>query len=93
MVAEARITATAPAGAPEGPLRIPSLALLDARADQGYVYVLDDKNIARRRAIATSGIDSGDVLVVSGLKSGERIVAEGAAYVRDGEAVTVADRR
>ncbi len=93
MVAEAEITATAPVGANEGPLRIPSLALIDARADQGYVYVLDDKNIAHRRAIATSGIESGDVLVVSGLKSGERIVAEGAAYVRDGEAVTVADRR
>ena len=69
-----------------------TLALIDARADRGYVYVIDDKNVAHRRAVSTSGIDRGDVLVLSGLEAGERVIAEGAAYVRDGEAVVIADR-
>ncbi len=75
-----------------GAVRIPTLALIDARADQGYVYVIDDQNIAHRRAVSTSGIFRGEVLILSGLAAGERVIAEGAAYVRDGEAVIVSDR-
>ena len=43
--------------------------------------------------LPTSGIVRGEVLILSGLTAGERVIAEGAAYVRDGEAVTVTDRR
>lgn len=75
-----------------GAVRIPTLALIDARADRGYVYVIDDQNIAHRRAVSTSGIFRGEVLILSGLAAGERVIAEGAAYVRDGEAVIVSDR-
>lgn len=94
LIGNARITssqATKSTG-DAGAVRIPTLALIDARADRGYVYVIDDKNIAHRRAVSTSGIIRGEVLILSGLAAGERVIAEGAAYVRDGEAVIIADR-
>jgi RND family efflux transporter MFP subunit len=94
LVGDATITtAEPPATSTAATVRIPTLALLDARADQGYVYVIDEKSIAHRRAVATSGIEGGDVLVISGLSSGEQIVAEGVAYVRDGEPVQIASAR
>jgi multidrug efflux pump subunit AcrA (membrane-fusion protein) len=69
---------------------IPTLALLDARADQGFVYVVDDTLVARRRAVQTLGLEDGRVLIGEGLKQGERVISEGAAYVRDGQTVKVA---
>jgi len=88
-VAAVRIAA---AGEAEVALRIPALALLDARADQGVVFVVDAEGITRRRSVQTAGIDAGGVVVVAGLAPGERVVATGVAYVRDGEPVEIATR-
>lgn len=73
-------------------LRVPTLSLLDARADQGVVFVVDAEGVARRRPIRTAGIDADGVLVVAGLAPGERVVAAGVAYVRDGEPVQIGER-
>lgn len=75
------------AGADQTQLEVPLLALLDARADQGVVYVLDAQNRAHRRSVETGGVVDGAVIVLSGLSVGERIIVEGAAYVRDNEVV------
>lgn len=72
---------------------VPPLSLLDARADQGIVLVVDEKGVARRRAVRTAGLVSEGVVVLDGLRPGERVVSEGAAYVRDGEAVRTAPAR
>ena len=63
--------------------------MLDARADQGVVLVVDANNIARRRAVQTAGVDGDSVLIVGGLEAGERVVSSGAAYVRDGQPVEI----
>jgi RND family efflux transporter MFP subunit len=89
-VAVAAIEATEETAA-AGALAVPLLALLDARADQGVVYVVGEDAIARRRAIRTAGVVGDEVMVVEGLAAGERVVSRGAAFVRDGAAVTVAD--
>lgn len=89
MVAEVQIAAAAGETAAAA-LIVPPLSLLDARADQGVVFVIGADDIARRRAVRTAGITQAGVLVVEGLASGERVVAAGAAYVRDGESVRVA---
>jgi RND family efflux transporter MFP subunit len=88
-VAQVEIVVAAASDA-EIALIVPTLSLLDGRADQGTVFVVDSDNIARRRAVQTSGIARDGVLVVSGLEAGERVVAAGAAYVRDGEPVRIA---
>lgn len=89
MVAEVEIAA-APDGSSEVAIIVPTLALLDARADQGVVYVLDANAVARRRAVRTAGVTQAGVIVVEGLSPGERVIAAGAAYVRDGETVRIA---
>jgi len=89
MVAEVEIAAAPRAGLVEA-LIAPTLALLDARADQGVVFVVDENNIAHRRTVRTAGVTEAGVLIVEGLQPGERIISKGAAYVRDGEAVRVA---
>ncbi len=90
LVAEAVIAASG-GGGQTGPIRAPTLALLDARADQGVVLVVDAQNIARRRAVQTAGVDRDSVLIVGGLEPGERVVSSGAAYVRDGQPVSIAE--
>jgi RND family efflux transporter MFP subunit len=82
----------AAAGAAAVALQVPTLALLDARADQGVVFVVDGEGIARRRSVQTAGIEADSVVVVAGLAAGERVVAAGVAYVRDGESVEIANR-
>lgn len=89
MVAEVEIAAAAAENV-SAALLVPPLALLDARADQGVVFVVDAENIARRRAVRTAGISPAGVLVVEGLTAGERVISAGAAYVRDGETVRIA---
>lgn len=89
MVAEVEVAAT-PGENPQTSIIVPTLALLDARADQGVVYVLDENAVARRRAVRTAGVTQAGVIVVEGLNPGDRIVAAGAAYVRDGETVRIA---
>lgn len=89
MVAEVEIAAAAAQTAAPA-IVVPTLSLLDARADQGIVYVIDAENIARRRAVRTAGVTQAGVLVVEGLAPGERVVAAGAAYIRDGETVRIA---
>lgn len=87
MVAQIEISAGGAAAASSTSLIIPALSLLDARADQGVVFVVDAQNLAHRRPVRTAGIHEDGVVVVEGLAPGERVVASGAAYVRDGEAV------
>ncbi|MBL8546148.1 MAG: efflux RND transporter periplasmic adaptor subunit [Hyphomonadaceae bacterium] len=89
MVAEVEVAA-APGENPQMTIVVPTLALLDARADQGVVYVLDENAVARRRAVRTAGVTQAGVIVVEGLNPGDRVVAAGAAYVRDGESVRIA---
>jgi RND family efflux transporter MFP subunit len=89
MVAAVEIGAAASATT-QSAIIVPTLSLLDARADQGVVFVVDAQGVARRRAVRTSGITQDGVLVIEGLQAGERVVSAGAAYVRDGEPVRLA---
>jgi RND family efflux transporter MFP subunit len=87
-VAEVEVAASgAEGGAPE--IMVPTLSLLDARADQGVVFVVDAEGVARRRAVRTAGVTQDGVIVVEGLSAGDRVIAAGAAYVRDGETVRI----
>jgi RND family efflux transporter MFP subunit len=68
---------------------IPAIALIDARADQGMVYVLGPNNVAVRRAVRTEGLTDGGVVVTGGLQPGEAVITRGASMIRDGDTVKV----
>ncbi len=88
MVAQVEIQTAAAASAPVATsLIVPTLSLLDARADQGVVFVVDAQGVAHRRSVRTAGVRQDGVVIVEGLAPGDRVVSSGAAYVRDGEAV------
>lgn len=88
-VAEVEVASSGAASAAPT-ITVPTLSLLDARADQGVVFVVDAEGIAHRRAVRTAGVTQDGVLVVEGLGAGDRVIAAGAAYVRDGESVRIA---
>lgn len=88
-VGEALIRASAATSPGPVVVEAPTQALLDARADQGVVFVVDSAGVARRRAVVTQGVNGDSVRITQGLSAGERVVAAGAAYVRDGQAVRV----
>ena len=69
---------------------IPAIALIDARADQGVVFVIDKDGKARRRAVETGGVSDRGVSILKGLAAGDRVITRGASMVRDGDAVRVA---
>jgi RND family efflux transporter MFP subunit len=69
---------------------VPATAVFSARADEGFVYVLDAAaGKVRLRPVALGGIDDTAVTVTGGLQSGEVVVASGPDRLRDGSKVFV----
>jgi membrane fusion protein (multidrug efflux system) len=54
-----------------------------------YVFVVDDKNIAKRLLVQTGLSDDRMIEVVSGLKQGEKVVTVGQFRLSDGDAVKI----
>jgi len=75
--------------ATSGTYIIPAIALIDARADQGVVFVIDAEGKARRRPVETGGVSDLGVTILKGLAAGDRLITRGASMVRDGDAVRI----
>lgn len=69
---------------------VPAISLIDARADQGIVFVVDPEGNAKSRAVETGGVTDAGVVILKGLAEGDRVITRGAAMVRDGDQVRVA---
>jgi len=69
---------------------VPAISLIDARADQGVVFVVDGEGRARRRPVETGGVSDQGVTILRGLQDGDRVITRGASMVRDGDQVNVA---
>jgi RND family efflux transporter MFP subunit len=75
----------------EATLRIPLEAKV-RRQDKDSVFIVEgdkDKAVARLRPIETGRSEGWQVIVRSGLKDGERIVAEGAYFLQDGQPIRI----
>jgi RND family efflux transporter MFP subunit len=88
-VAEVIIAGASSVGAGPAAYTVPAISLIDARADQGVVYVVDAENKARRRAVETGGVSDRGVTILKGLSEGDSVITRGASMVRDGDAVSV----
>lgn len=70
---------------------VPLPALVEASGDSASVYVLDPAtSTVKRTVIRTGRIGADRIEVVSGVRPGQQIVVEGAAFLEDGEAVRLA---
>lgn len=85
LIGDARITTGGGAG---GGVVVPASAVWQARADQGFVYVVDGQGRARSRLVGLGAVDDRRVVVTSGLAVGERVVTAGIDRLRDGGPVT-----
>jgi RND family efflux transporter MFP subunit len=66
---------------------LPPEALLESSGGVGSVYVLDAKNsVAKRTAIRVLGFD-GEMIRISGLDQGVKVITTGAGFVTDGQKV------
>ena len=70
-----------------GAVAIPSEAILTANGEQ-YVYLVEN-DAAKRTAVETGLTGDGVTEVLSGLKTGEKLVVVGQQYLSDGDAVRV----
>lgn len=85
LIGEARVRVPGDGSA----VAIPASAIWQARADEGFVYVVDPATqIARARLVQLGPIDDREVIVTGGLTAGERVVRAGADRLRDGVKVT-----
>ena len=88
-------------GAAEGfmmPLSVLSLEgveRLDEKDNSALVYVFDESSqTVKKRKVEIGGIRESSLLVVSGLKAGERVASAGVSFLRDGMKVKLlADKR
>lgn len=73
-------------GPPQAVLEIPEEAIL---SDQGkkYVLVVNDRNVAERRAVTLGPIDNGMRIVEKGLRAEDWVVIAGLAGIRPGNSV------
>jgi RND family efflux transporter MFP subunit len=73
---------------------VPVQALLEADGTEAVVYVVatrDEGEVAERVAVRIGRLVGDQVEVLEGLQGGERVVTEGAAYVRAGEPVRIVE--
>jgi multidrug efflux pump subunit AcrA (membrane-fusion protein) len=70
-------------------LTVPTIALIEGQGDAAYVFVISKDLKASRVAITIAGFAGENVLVKSGLKDGDRVATSGAAYLRNGQPVSI----
>ena len=88
LVAKVEMTGAAGSSVPVVPVQ----ALLEANGAEAFVYVVarrDQTEVAERVAIRLGRLVGDRVEVLGGLEAGERVVVDGASYLRDGQAVRV----
>lgn len=84
-------TARILSGARAAPLLPESAVLSDGKGN--YVYVLDDKNQAQRRAVTVGEVSDAGVAVADGLNGTERVVVSAGAFLNPGQKVNPALRK
>jgi len=87
LIGEARVRVPGKGGA----VAIPASAIFQARADEGFIYVVDPATgVAKARLVQLGTVDDREVLVTGGLSPGELVVRTGIERLRNG--VKVATR-
>ena len=74
----------------EGQIRIPAIAVMGDPTGKGFVWVVDDQMVARKRPVTMGPMTgSRSILITAGLKVGEKIVVAGQSKLQDGVKVTL----
>lgn len=76
---------------PGAPISVPTTAVFGARADEGFVYVLEPvTRRVRQRQVMLGAVSDAGVVVTGGLRPGEQVVTTGIDRLRDGQVIELA---
>ena len=87
LIAKLHLSPSAAGG--ETNVYVPMSAIVEGEGHRASVFVIDGAH-ARRREVHVAFIEQDRVALDGGLSAGERVVTDGALYLEDGEAVSVA---
>ena len=76
------VTATVRAGVIENALTVPDAAVLRTSENQPFVYVSTGPNQFAQRLVTVGESQDGKTEIASGLKAGERVVADGSLFLQ-----------
>lgn len=68
---------------------IPYDAVLDGNANEGFVFVTDDNQTAKKVTVKITSIEKNSVLVSSGLENHQTLITSGNAYLTDGSKIVI----
>ena len=68
---------------------LPLTSVLRAKGDRVEVYVLDTDNKPQLRTLALAFIEGANMLIRTGLSTGERVVVQGVPYITAGQPVAI----
>jgi RND family efflux transporter MFP subunit len=69
---------------------VPLTSIVEANGKEAVVYVLDtQQGVARRRQVTVGSITGDRVVIATGLRAGELVISDGAAWLTDGKPVHV----
>lgn len=86
MIGEAWLRTARPS---DGELVLPLGAVLEANGRQAHVFVLTPEQVVGRRQVTLGDLREDRVVIRDGLRAGERVVSEGAAWLNAGDPVRV----
>ncbi len=90
MSARVETAAKSPSGRPSERVEVP-IAALHSRGAAAEVFVVEANGTVRAQAVKTAGVSGESVVIESGLKPGDVVVAAGAQLLRPGQKVRVLD--
>ena len=66
---------------------IPQAAITRTPTGQAVAMIVNEKGVVETRQVDTAGVEGKDWTVTSGLKTGDKVIVEGVAKVKDGATV------
>ena len=66
---------------------IPQAAITRTPTGQAVAMIVNEKGVVETRQVDTAGVEGKDWIVTSGLKTGDKVIVEGVAKVKDGATV------
>lgn len=70
---------------------IPYEAILDASGSEGYVFVAEDEQRAKKIQVKLGKISTNTIQVLSGLENQTDLIVSGSAYLTDGSTIQIKD--
>ncbi|MBE8714309.1 efflux RND transporter periplasmic adaptor subunit [Sphingobacterium hungaricum] len=70
-------------------IKLPYESLLDANANEGYIFITEDGKTAKKVKVQVKAIEHNDVLIEANLPQSQGIIVSGSPYLMDGSFIKI----